>query len=142
MSTKIFLYDTTLRDGAQSEDVNLSATDKVRIARQLDYLGMDYIEGGWPGANPVETEFFNAMRGVGLRNAKLAAFGSTHHPSHTPETDPTLAALISSGARVAAVLGNPAPAMWKWPWAFPGNAIWKSSAIPFPSLRKIWKKPF
>ena len=73
MSTKIFLYDTTLRDGAQSEDVNLSATDKVRIARQLDYLGMDYIEGGWPGANPVETEFFNAMRGVGLRHAKLAA---------------------------------------------------------------------
>ena len=109
MSTKIFLYDTTLRDGAQSEDVNLSATDKVRIARQLDYLGMDYIEGGWPGANPVETEFFNAMRGVGLRNAKLAAFGSTHHPSHTPETDPTLAALISSGARVAAVFGKSCP---------------------------------
>lgn len=142
MSTKIFLYDTTLRDGAQSEDVNLSATDKVRIARQLDYLGMDYIEGGWPGANPVETEFFNAMRGVGLRNAKLAAFGSTHHPSHTPETDPTLTALISSGARVAAVLGNPAPAMWKWPWAFPGNAIWKSSAIPFPSLRKYGRSLF
>ena len=109
MSTKIFLYDTTLRDGAQSEDVNLSATDKVRIARQLDYLGMDYIEGGWPGANPVETEFFNAMRGVGLRNAKLAAFGSTHHPSHTPETDPTLTALISSGARVAAVFGKSCP---------------------------------
>ena len=109
MSTKIFLYDTTLRDGAQSEDVNLSATDKVRIARQLDYLGMDYIEGGWPGANPVETEFFNAMRDVGLRNAKLAAFGSTHHPSHTPETDPTLTALISSGARVAAVFGKSCP---------------------------------
>ena len=100
MSTKIFLYDTTLRDGAQSEDVNLSATDKVRIARQLDYLGMDYIEGGWPGANPVETEFFNAMRDVGLRNAKLAAFGSTHHPSHTPETDPTLTALKIGRAHV------------------------------------------
>ena len=87
----------------------MSATDKVRIARQLDYLGMDYIEGGWPGANPVETEFFNAMRGVGLRNAKLAAFGSTHPPSHTPETDPTLTALISSGARVAAVFGKSCP---------------------------------
>lgn len=71
MPTKIHLYDTTLRDGAQSEDVNLSATDKVRIARQLDYLGMDYIEGGWPGANPVETEFFKAMREVELKNAKL-----------------------------------------------------------------------
>ena len=95
MPAKIHLYDTTLRDGAQSEDVNLSATDKVRIARQLDYLGMDYIEGGWPGANPVETEFFKAMREVELKNAKLAAFGSTHHPARTPETDPTLNALIS-----------------------------------------------
>ncbi len=118
MSTKIFLYDTTLRDGAQSEDVNLRATDKVRI---LDYLGMDYIEGGWPGANPVETEFFKAMKDVELRNAKLAAFGSTHHPSSTPETDPTLNALVSSGARVAAIFGNPAPAMWKWRWASPGT---------------------
>lgn len=121
MSTKIFLYDTTLRDGAQSEDVNLSATDKVRIARQLDYLGMDYIEGGWPGANPVETEFFNAMRGVGLRNAKLAAFGSTHHPSHTPETDPTLAALISSGARVAAFWEILPPPCGSGPGHFPGT---------------------
>lgn len=109
MSTKIFLYDTTLRDGAQSEDVNLSATDKVRIARQLDYLGMDYIEGGWPGANPVETEFFNAMRDVVLRNAKLAAFGSTHHPSHAPETDPTLNALVSSGVRAATIFGKTCP---------------------------------
>ena len=109
MSTKIFLYDTTLRDGAQSEDVNLSATDKVRIARQLDYLGMDYIEGGWPGANPVETEFFKAMKDVELRHAKLAAFGSTHHPSSTPETDPTLNALVSSGARVAAIFGKSCP---------------------------------
>lgn len=109
MSTKIFLYDTTLRDGAQSEDVNLSATDKVRIARQLDYLGMDYIEGGWPGANPVETEFFKAMKDVELRNAKLAAFGSTHHPAHTPETDPTLNALVSSGAQVAAIFGKSCP---------------------------------
>ena len=79
MSTKIFLYDTTLRDGAQSEDVNLSATDKVRIARQLDYLGMDYIEGGWPGANPVETEFFvqagspgavSAIKKIGVEQAQ------------------------------------------------------------------------
>lgn len=109
MSTKIHLYDTTLRDGAQSEDVNLSATDKVRIARQLDYLGMDYIEGGWPGANPVETEFFKAMREVELKNARLAAFGSTHHPAHTPETDPTLNALVSCGARAATIFGKSCP---------------------------------
>lgn len=109
MSTKIHLYDTTLRDGAQSEDVNLSATDKVRIARQLDYLGMDYIEGGWPGANPVETEFFKAMRKVELKNARLAAFGSTHHPAHTPETDPTLNALVSCGAQAATIFGKSCP---------------------------------
>ena len=109
MSTKIHLYDTTLRDGAQSEDVNLSATDKVRIARQLDYLGMDYIEGGWPGANPVETEFFKAMREVELKNARLAAFGSTHHPAHTPETDPTLNALVSCGAHAATIFGKSCP---------------------------------
>lgn len=109
MSTKIHLYDTTLRDGAQSEDVNLSATDKVRIARQLDYLGMDYIEGGWPGANPVETEFFKAMREVELKNARLAAFGSTHHPAHTPETDPTLNALVSCGAQAATIFGKSCP---------------------------------
>lgn len=109
MPAKIHLYDTTLRDGAQSEDVNLSATDKVRIARQLDYLGMDYIEGGWPGANPVETEFFKAMREVELKNAKLAAFGSTHHPARTPETDPTLNALISCGAQVATIFGKSCP---------------------------------
>ena len=70
---------------------------------------MDYIEGGWPGANPVETEFFKAMKDVELRNAKLAAFGSTHHPSSTPETDPTLNALVSSGARVAAIFGKSCP---------------------------------
>lgn len=109
MSTKIHLYDTTLRDGAQSEDVNLSATDKVRIAHQLDYLGMDYIEGGWPGANPVETEFFKAMREVELKNARLAAFGSTHHPAHTPETDPTLNALVSCGAQAATIFGKSCP---------------------------------
>lgn len=109
MSINIHLYDTTLRDGAQSEDVNLSATDKVRIARQLDYLGMDYIEGGWPGANPVETEFFKAMKDVELRNARLAAFGSTHHPARAPEADPTLNALVSCGAHAATIFGKSCP---------------------------------
>ena len=137
MPAKIHLYDTTLRDGAQSEDVNLSATDKVRIARQLDYLGMDYIEGGWPGANPVETEFFKAMREVELKNAKLAAFGSTHHPARTPETDPTLNALISCGGRWPPSSANRAPATWKWRWAFPGSEIWKLSGTPWPSSKSI-----
>ncbi len=109
MSVKINIYDTTLRDGAQSEDVNLSASDKVRIARQLDALGVDYIEGGWPDANPVETEFFNLMRGVTLKHAKLTAFGSTHHAANTPETDPTMQALINCGAGVATIFGKTCP---------------------------------
>lgn len=109
MSNKISLYDTTLRDGAQSEDVNLSATDKIRIARQLDYLGMDYIEGGWPGANPVETEFFKAVRDVKFKHARLAAFGCTHHPSRSAEADPTLNALISCGAHTATIFGKSCP---------------------------------
>ncbi len=109
MAVKINIYDTTLRDGAQSEDVNLSASDKVRIAGRLDALGVDYIEGGWPDANPVETEFFKLMRGVTLKHAKLAAFGSTHHAANTPETDPTMQALVNSGARVATIFGKTCP---------------------------------
>ncbi|MCW2766622.1 MAG: leuA 1, partial [Nocardioides sp.] len=72
------VYDTTLRDGAQQEGLNLSVADKLSIARQLDGLGVGYIEGGWPGANPKDTEFFRrASQELDLRNAKLAAFGAT-----------------------------------------------------------------
>ncbi|MDO4410830.1 MAG: citramalate synthase [Akkermansia sp.] len=109
MAIKIDLYDTTLRDGAQSEDVNLSAADKVRIARELDFLGVDYIEGGWPDANPVETEFFRLMRDVELKNARLVAFGCTHHAGNSPENDPTMQALVSCGVRVATIFGKTCP---------------------------------
>lgn len=109
MSTKIFLYDTTLRDGAQSEDVNLSATDKVRIARQLDYLGMDYIEGGWPGANPGGDGIFQGHEDVELRNAKLAAFAARTIRPVRRETDPTLTPWFPAGARVAAIFGKSCP---------------------------------
>ena len=72
------VYDTTLRDGAQQEGLNLSVADKLTIARQLDGLGVGYIEGGWPGANPKDTEFFaRASRELDLRHAKLTAFGAT-----------------------------------------------------------------
>ena len=72
------VYDTTLRDGAQQEGLNLSVADKLRIARQIDGLGVGYIEGGWPGANPKDTEFFRrAARGARPRHAQLAAFGAT-----------------------------------------------------------------
>ena len=73
----VILYDTTLRDGTQGENITLSLADKIRIARMLDEYGMPYIEGGWPGSNPKDIEFFAAARSMTWSNAKLAAFGST-----------------------------------------------------------------
>lgn len=106
MSREYALYDTTLRDGAQCEDMQLTTPDKVKIALRLDELGMDYIEGGWPGANPVDSEFFHEIAAYELKRAKIAAFGSTHHPSHAAENDPTLMALLSCGARVLTIFGK------------------------------------
>jgi len=75
---RIALYDTTLRDGTQGEGVSLSCDDKLRIARRLDEFGVDYIEGGWPGSNPKDMEFFErAQRELSLKHARIAAFGST-----------------------------------------------------------------
>ena len=79
MSRVIEIYDTTLRDGTQSENFNLSADDKVKITIALDELGIDFIEGGWPGSNPISVEYFKAMKKVKLQQAQLAAFGSTRH---------------------------------------------------------------
>ncbi|MCK5286744.1 MAG: citramalate synthase, partial [Thermodesulfovibrionia bacterium] len=76
---RIEIYDTTLRDGAQSEDISFSVEDKLRIAEKLDELGIHYIEGGWPGANPKDSEFFKKARKLRLKNSTLVAFGSTHH---------------------------------------------------------------
>lgn len=106
MSTTTVLYDTTLRDGAQCEDVQLTTADKLKIALRLDKLGVDYVEGGWPGANPVDSEFFQEVQAYQLKNARVAAFGSTHHPSHTAESDPTLRALISCGAQALTIFGK------------------------------------
>ena len=83
------VYDTTLRDGAQQEGLNLSVADKLTIARQLDGLGVGYIEGGWPGANPKDTEFFRrATIELDLKHAKLAAFGSTRRAGGTRRRRP------------------------------------------------------
>src|SRR5207253_715454 len=81
------LYDTTLRDGTQREGLSLSAEDKVRIACRLDALGIGYIEGGWPGSNPKDAEFFRRIAGVPLRQAKIAAFGMTRHAGGALPTD-------------------------------------------------------
>src|SRR5512132_1676046 len=74
---RIAIYDTTLRDGSQGEGVNFSLEDKLRIARKLDEFGVDYIEGGWPGSNPKDIEFFEAARSIRFSHARLTAFGFT-----------------------------------------------------------------
>ncbi len=101
------VYDTTLRDGAQQEGLNLSVADKLTIARQLDGLGVGYIEGGWPGANPKDTEFFRrATQELDLRHARLAAFGATRRPDAVAADDPMVAALRDSGASVVTLVAK------------------------------------
>jgi 2-isopropylmalate synthase len=101
------VYDTTLRDGAQQEGLNLSVADKLSIARQLDDLGVGYIEGGWPGANPKDTEFFRRARTeLDLNNAELAAFGATRRAGVSAADDPLVAALRDSGAGVVTLVAK------------------------------------
>ena len=86
------IYDTTLRDGRQQEGLSLTVDDKLRVAEQLDHLGVQYIEGGWPGANPKDDEFFGRAAGeLQLATATLVAFGSTRKAGGRAETDPVLA---------------------------------------------------
>ncbi len=80
MNKKIVLYDTTLSDGAQTEGISLSVMDKLRIAQRLDKLGIQYIEGGWPGSNPKDMEFFKKIKRKALKNSAVTAFGSTRRP--------------------------------------------------------------
>ncbi len=106
MSDPILLYDTTLRDGTQREGLVLSLADKLKIARRLDEAGFPYIEGGWPGSNPKDEEFFALARGVTWRTARLAAFGSTRHRSNRPEEDPNLRALVAAETPVVTIFGK------------------------------------
>lgn len=103
---RIEIYDTTLRDGSQAEDANFSVEDKLRIAEKIDELGVDYIEGGWPGANPRDTEFFEKATKLKFKKAKLVAFGSTHHASHKVNEDPSIKALLAAKTRVVTIFGK------------------------------------
>ena len=102
----VILYDTTLRDGTQGENITLSLADKLRVARMLDEYGMPYIEGGWPGSNPKDIEFFRAARSMTWQTAKLAAFGSTRHRSNRPEDDPNLRELVAAETPVVTIFGK------------------------------------
>ncbi len=104
---RISLYDTTLRDGTQGEGVSLSCDDKLRIARRLDEFGMDYIEGGWPGSNPKDMEFFErAQTELNLKHARISAFGSTCRPGVEPADDPQVQLLIQAKTPVVAIFGK------------------------------------
>ncbi|MCK4273763.1 MAG: citramalate synthase [Dehalococcoidales bacterium] len=102
----IELYDTTLRDGAQSEGISFSVVDKLHIARKLDELGIHYIEGGWPGSNPKDAEFFEKARDLSLKNARIVVFGSTRRRGIKAEEDNNLVMLVEAGVKVATIVGK------------------------------------
>ncbi len=101
---RIYLYDTTLRDGAQTQGVDFGVPDKLAIARELDLLGIDYVEGGWPGANPTDDAFFGKLPKLG--HARITAFGMTRRAGRSAANDPGLAALLGSNAHVACIVGK------------------------------------
>src|SRR5512139_1806896 len=100
------IYDTTLRDGTQREGISLSCADKLRIARKLDELGVTFIEGGWPGSNPKDAEFFERARDLDWETSLVAAFGSTCRVGHRPEDDANLKALLDAGTPICTVVGK------------------------------------
>jgi 2-isopropylmalate synthase len=103
---KIEIYDTTLRDGAQSEDIAFSVEDKLRITERLDELGVHYIEGGYPGSNPRDIEYFRKVSRLKLAHSKVVAFGSTHRPKKKPAHDETMKALIEAGTPIITIFGK------------------------------------
>lgn len=103
---KFQIYDTTLRDGAQGEGISFTVTNKLDIARKLDELGVHFIEGGWPGSNPKDVEFFARARELKFKHAVLAAFGSTRKPKGKTATDANLKALVEAGVKIVTIVGK------------------------------------
>lgn len=103
---KVAIYDTTLRDGSQGQGVSFSVEDKIKVARKLDDFGISYIEGGWPGSNPKDVDFFERLKSVKFKNSKVAAFGRTRSPRQAASEDPLIANLIESGTPVITIFGK------------------------------------
>lgn len=106
MAKTVEIYDTTLRDGSQGEGVNFSLGDKIRLTKLLDELGVHYVEGGWPGSNPKDMEYFAEVRKLRLKHARVAAFGSTRHATHAPSDDPNLRRLVAAKTPVITIFGK------------------------------------
>ncbi|MFI5337775.1 MAG: citramalate synthase, partial [Opitutales bacterium] len=100
------VFDTTLRDGAQTEGISYSLEDKLRIAHKLDELGVTFIEGGWPGSNPKDAAFFERARAATWRHALIVAFGATRRAGLAPADDPSVRALVEAGTQVCAIFGK------------------------------------
>ncbi len=103
---QITIYDTTLRDGAQTVGITFSLQDKIRIAQELDKLKVDFIEGGWPGANPKDTLFFEEIRKHNITHSKIAAFSSTKRHNVKPDDDPLIQALVNSKADILTIFAK------------------------------------
>src|SRR3974390_748723 len=106
---QVKIYDTTLRDGTQAEDFVISLWDEIRIAQKLAQLGVHYLEGGWPGANPKDKDFFTEIRNYDLGLTRVAAFGSTHHKDRQPDADSIMQELLLSRAPVITIFGKSSP---------------------------------
>ena len=106
MKPKVAIYDTTLRDGSQREGISFSVADKLRITKLLDELGVDYIEGGWPGSNPKDAAYFEQVREMNLQHSKIAAFGSTRRKGISPAADSNIRALVAANTPVVTVVGK------------------------------------
>lgn len=102
----VVIYDTTLRDGSQGEGISFSLDDKLKIAKKLDELGVAYIEGGWPGSNPKDLEFFRQVKNIEFKNSKIAAFSSTRRAGIPIKQDNNIKTLLESGAKTAAIFGK------------------------------------
>jgi 2-isopropylmalate synthase len=102
----ILIYDTTLRDGTQGENVTFTADEKLKIAIRLDEMGIHYIEGGWPGSNPRDIRFFDLAKREKFKTARITAFGSTRKPGIDAADDPNLKAIIKSATPTAAIFGK------------------------------------
>jgi len=105
MAKQITLYDTTLRDGSQGEEVTLSAEDKLRLAQKLDEFGVHYVEGGWPGSNPKDMRFFEMARKASFKTTRLTAFGSTCRSQTRPQDDQSIQALLSTELETVTIFG-------------------------------------
>jgi 2-isopropylmalate synthase len=137
--SKVKLYDTTLRDGSQAEGISYSVTDKIRIAEELDRTGIHFIEGGWPGSNPKDREFFEKISRSKLENAKIAAFSMTRRPNIQANQDSNLLALLKSKAQVITIVGKT--------WDFHVVEVLKTTldenlAMIFDSINFLVKKGF